>query len=157
MTKELLLHLGSCGLSLDRPNQKNYDPLKEDGSADDHYYTLSGMWDKPESECLEFCLKNNLMKDLAWYIEKRGTEVFVRYTGKVFTMGRYQVFNPLEGSHVYVDTEEEAKEICRTYLQQLAEQNLLKINICRELSNEHGHSTWIASELNTTIEIPIKV
>ena len=151
MTKELLLHLGSCGYSLDRPNQKNYDPTQEDGSTDDHYYTLSGMWDKPEMECLAFCMTNKLFKDVAWYIKQRETEKFVRYTGKVFTMGQYQVFNPLTGMHKFCTTEEEAKQEIADI--SLAILNANKITVCREMSNEHGHTTWVAEEIANPITL----
>lgn len=151
MTKELLLHLGSCGYSLDRPNQKNYEPSKDDGSPDDHYYTVSGMWDKPEMECLDFCMKNKIFKDVAWYIKQRETEKFVRYTGKVFTMGQYQVFNPLNGIHRFCATEAEAKQaIAEISLDIL---NAYKVTVCREMSNEHGHTTWLAEEMQNPITV----
>ena len=151
MTKELLLHLGSCGYSLDRPNQKNYEPSKDDGSPDDHYYTVSGMWDKPEMECLEFCMNNKIFKDVAWYIKQRETEKFVRYTGKVFTMGQYQVFNPLTGTHKFCATEAEAKQEIAIITLALFEAN--KPTVCREMTNEHGHSTWVAEEISNPITI----
>lgn len=151
MTKELLLHLGSCGTSSDRPHIKNYDPAREDGSPDDHYYTVAGMWGKPEIECLAFCMENKLFKDLAWYVRQRETEKFVRYTGKVFTMGQYQVFNPLTGMHRFCETEAEAKaaiaDVIKSYVLGL------NITVCRELTNEHGHSTWTAAP----IEDPVKI
>jgi hypothetical protein len=155
MTKELLLHLGSCGLSLDRPNQKNYDPEKDDGSADGHYYTIANMWDKPEMECLAFCMENKLFKDVAWYIKQRETEKFVRYTGKVFTMGKYQVFNPLTGLHEFCETEELAKiAIAEISKKILATQ---PISVCREMSNEHGHTTWAAEQIVDPISVTANI
>ena len=151
MTKELLLHLGSCGLSLDRPQQKNYEPSKDDGSPDDHYYTVSGMWNKPEMECLAFCMENKLFKDVAWYIKQRETEKFVRYIGEVFTMGQFQVFNPYTGQHVYCETEADAKLAYAEIAKQVLANS--QISVCREMSNEYGHTTWVAE----TIENPITV
>jgi len=145
ITKELLLHLGSCGISFDRPNQKNYDPTKDDSSADDHYFTVANMWGRTEIECIEFLIDNNLSRDLAWYIEQRKTEKFVRYIGKVFSMGKYQVFNTLTGTHQYCDTEEEAKIALTEIAKAIIATHSL--TICRELTNEYGHTTWISSEL----------
>lgn len=145
------MHLGSCGVSLDRPNQKNYEPSKDDGSPDDHYYTLAGMWDKTEMECLDFCMKNKITKDVAWYIKQRETEKFVRYTGKVFTMGQYQVFNPLNGTHKFCETEAEAKQELANITQALY--NTYKPTVCREMTNEHGHATWIAEEMQNAVII----
>ena len=79
VTKELLLHLGSCGISFDRPNQKNYSIPSDDLSDDDHYFTVANMWGKTESECIQFLLDNNLNKDLNWYLEQKKTEKFVRF------------------------------------------------------------------------------
>jgi len=151
LTKELLLHLGSCGKSLDRPECKNYDPLTNDGEPDDHYHTVAGNWGKTESECLDFLLKNKLQKDLTWYLEKRQTEKFIRYVGKVITMGKYQVFNPLTGTHTLCETEAEAKTLMADIANQIIERN--PISVCRELSNELGHTTWIAEEIQNPFTI----
>lgn len=32
-----------------------------------------------------------------WVLEQKKTEAYVRFNGKVMTMGAYQVFNPLTG------------------------------------------------------------
>lgn len=151
MTRELLLHLGSCGTSSDRPHIKNYDPAREDGSPDDHYYTVANMWGKTEMECLAFCMENKLFKDLAWYVKQRETEKFVRYVGKEFTMGRYQVFNPLTGMHAFCETEAEAKTLIADVARHILGAH--PSSVCRELINEHGHTTWVAE----TIENPISV
>jgi hypothetical protein len=144
-TKELLLHLGSCGLSIDRPECKSFDPAINNGEPDDHYHTIDGNWGKPESEVLAYMLKNKLQKDLTWYLEQRKTEKFIRYVGKVITMGKYQVFNPLTGTHTVCETEAEAKTLMADIAKQFMERN--PISVCRELSNELGHATWIPEQI----------
>jgi hypothetical protein len=91
------------------------------------------------------------MKDTAWYLKQRETEKFVRYTGKVFTMGKYQVFNPLTGLHTYCETEELAKAAIAEISKQILETH--KISVCREFSNEHGHTTWVAEQIVDPITI----
>jgi hypothetical protein len=150
-TKELHLHLGSCGFSLDRPECKNYDPAINNGEPDDHYHTVDGNWGKPESEVLTYMFKNKLQKDLNWYLEKRQTEKFIRYVGKVITMGKYQIFNPLTGTHTLCETEAEAKTLMADIANQIIER--YPISVCRELSNELGHTTWIAEEIQNPFTI----
>jgi hypothetical protein len=155
MTRELLSHLGACGMSIDRPELKNFDLSINKGEPDDHYHTVNNNWGKTEAECLDFLLRNQLYKDFYWYVEQRKTEKFIRYVGKVITMGKYQVFNPLTGVHTLCETEAEAKSLMTDIATQIIAQT--PITVCRELSNELGDTTWIPEEIQNPFTISANV
>jgi hypothetical protein len=153
MTKELCLHLGSCGLSLDKPE---LEPFSLEHDNDNHYYTVGQMWGKTEAECVTFCFRNKIFKDMYWYIAQRETEKFVRYIGETITMtNKYQVFNPISGSHISCESEAEAKQKIAEISLQILSHN--KITVCREMSNEFGHTTWVAEEIENPITLTANV
>lgn len=86
-----------------------------------------------------------------WLLAQKSTEAYVRANGSIFTMGAYQVFNPLTGQHTRFETEAEAKaglvEIARAVLNQHCP------NVVQELSNENGDTTWVPTDIHNTLVI----
>lgn len=91
-----------------------------------------------------------MVEPTAWWnnIDK-STEVYVRHNGSIFTMGAYQVFNPLTGVHIRYETEAEAKQGLIAISQAILEQH--KPTVVQELSNENGDTTWIPTEIGKTL------
>jgi hypothetical protein len=79
------------------------------------------------------------------------TELYVRTNGSIFTMGAYQVFNPLTGQHTRYETEAEAKAALVDVAKQVLEQHCPRV--VQELSNENGDTTWIPTTMNETLVI----
>lgn len=97
-------------------------------------------------------LKNNgYVKFAEWVLEQKKTEAYVRFNGSIFTMGAYQVFNPLTGVHTRYETEAEAKAALVEVAGEVLKQHCP--TVVQELSNEKGDTVWIASDLNKTLVI----
>lgn len=86
-----------------------------------------------------------------WILEQKKTEAYVRFNGKVITMGAYQVFNPLTGIHTRYETEEEAKQALVIVANEILQQHCP--SVVQEISNENGDTTWIATEIHKTLII----
>lgn len=86
-----------------------------------------------------------------WILEQKKTEAYVRFNGKVITMGAYQVFNPLTGVHTRYETEAEAKQALVAIAKEILRQHAP--TVVQELSNENGDTVWIPSTLNETLNI----
>jgi len=105
------------------------------------------------SDAINAFISNGKEDFAEWLIELKTTEQYVRDNGSVFTMGAYQVFNPLTGQHTKYQTEENAK----TAIVDIAKE-IIKIHIptaCQELANENGDTTWIPVPLIESINISI--
>ena len=79
------------------------------------------------------------------------TELYVRMNGSQFTMGAYQVFNPLTGQHTRYETEEEAKTALIEVAKQILQQHCP--TVIQELSNENGDTTWVPTTMNETLNV----
>ena len=86
-----------------------------------------------------------------WVLEQKKTEAYVRFNGKVITMGAYQVFNPLTGVHTRYETEAEAKQALIAIAQDILKQH--SPTVVQELSNENGDTVWIATKMNETLVV----
>lgn len=86
-----------------------------------------------------------------WILEQKKTEAYVRFNGKVLTMGAYQVFNPLTGIHTRYETEAEAKAALVEIAQEVLKQHCP--TVVQELSNENGDTCWIPTTMHTTLVI----
>jgi hypothetical protein len=109
-------------------------------------------WDY--DEVIKDLVKNGKNEDAGWMLFHKKTETYVRFNAKEVTMGSYQVFNTITGTHIEYKTEEEAKVGILEIAKQILEQN--KISVCRSLSNENGDSTWIPIELETPYDVVLK-
>mgnify|MGYP003339374226 CR=1 FL=1 len=102
-------------------------------------------------EVIKDLLRRDLKEDAGWLQQQKSTELYVRMNGSQFTMGAYQVFNPLTGQHTRYETEAEAKaalvEVGKQLLVQYCPQ------VIQELSNENGDTTWIPTTMNQTLTI----
>jgi hypothetical protein len=87
----------------------------------------------------------------SWVLEQKKTEAYVRFYGKVITMGAYQVFNPLTGVHTRYETEAEAKQTLIVIAQEVLKQHCPQV--VQELSNENGDTTWIPTEIHKTLVV----
>jgi hypothetical protein len=142
ITKEYLSALGSCYLD------ENLITATPTGKL----LTDNDLWGKPESEVVAFLTEHGYLSDLVWYEDKKKTEAFVRYTGKVITMGlSYQVFNPLTGLHTEYQSEEAAKTAVVEFSRQILESH--KPTVCESLSNENGDSVWIPVDFMSQIKV----
>lgn len=86
-----------------------------------------------------------------WVLEQKKTEAYVRFNGKVITMGAYQVFNPLTGVHTRYETEAEAKQALIAIAQDILKQH--SPTVVQELSNENGDTVWIATKMNEALVV----
>lgn len=107
--------------------------------------------DNDYDAAIKFCSENG-RKDFAdWLIEQKHTEKYVRANGKVITMGAYQVFNPLTGTHTRYETESDAKAALVEIAKEVLKQHCP--TVVQELSNENGDTTWISVNLNDTLVV----
>jgi len=109
------------------------------------------LFGKEYSEVIRECIKNNQNDFAGWMIEQKQTESFVRYTGKEFTMGAYQVFNPLTGLHTRYETEAEATAALIETAKAVLAQHLP--TVCQELSNENGDTCWTSVDFSTKYKV----
>ena len=86
-----------------------------------------------------------------WVLEQKKTEAYVRFNGKVITMGAYQVFNPLTGVHTRYETEAEAKQALIAIAQDILKQH--SPTVVQELSNENGDTVWIATKMKEELTV----
>ena len=134
ITKELLDALGNCG----------------DGPA---FIEANNLWGKTDEEVLRAMKDAGVLEPVFFWRQAKSSEAFVRYFGSIFTMGAYQVFNPLTGLHTRYETEAEAKaalvELAKSVLQYHG------LSVVQELSNELGDTTWIPTQLHETLTVSI--
>jgi transposase-like protein len=132
---------------LDRQFYINY------GACVDGYKAVLelGLLDKELTEVEQSLRLNNFVEYADWLLTIKSNEKYVRENGSIFTMGAYQVFNPLTGQHARYETEDEAKlaliEVAKQVLQQHCP------TVVQELSNENGDTTWIPTAMNETLTI----
>jgi hypothetical protein len=133
ITKELLIDtMNACEPALDFIENEN-------------------LWDAEEPIVVSKFLEANRRVDLRWYINQKKTEAFVRFNGKEFTMGAYQVFNSLTGLHTRYETEAEATAALIETAKAVLAQHLP--TVCQELSNENGDTCWIPTDFSTKYDI----
>lgn len=100
---------------------------------------------------ITFCLENG-RKDFAdWLSEQKRTEYYVKLNGGTISMGAYQVFNPLTGVHTRYETEAEARQALIDMAKLVLDTH--KLIVVREMSNEHGDTTWIPTSMPDTLVI----
>lgn len=118
------------------------------------FATNQNLLEKEYFEVIKECIRNNQNDFAGWMVEQKNTEGYVRYNGKEFTLGAYQVFNPLTGVHTRYETESEATlayiEIAKAVLAQQA------LTVCQELSNENGDTCWIPTDFSNKYEVMLK-
>jgi hypothetical protein len=96
-------------------------------------------------------LQADLKNDAGFILEIKNSEYYVKNNGGIFTMGAYQVFNPLTGQHTRYKTEEEAKIALVEISKQVLDLHCPRV--VQELSNENGDTTWIPTEIHKTIVV----
>lgn len=84
-----------------------------------------------------------------WILEQKKTEAYVRFNGKVLTMGAYQVFNPLTGIHTEYPDEQSAREAMVVIGQQILE--TYPVTLVQAISNENGDQAWSPVTLETPL------
>lgn len=94
---------------------------------------------------------NNYAVFADWLLEAKNSEKYVRDNGSEFTMGSYQIFNPIDGKHTRYETEAEM----RAALVEMAKLLLTTYPplVVQELRNEKGDATWIPTEIHKTLTI----
>ena len=134
ITKELMDALGNCG----------------DGPA---FIEANNLWGKTDEEVLRAMKDAGVLEPVIFWRQAKSSEAFVRYFGSTFTMGAYQVFNPLTGLHTRYETEAEAKaalvELAKSVLQYHG------LSVVQELSNELGDTAWVPTQLHETLTVSI--
>lgn len=98
-----------------------------------------------------FCVNNGHQDFADWLTDQKKTEFYVRNNGSIFTMGAYQVFNPLTGTHTRYETEVEAKAALVEIAKEILKQHCP--TVVQEMSNENGDTTWIPTTMNQTLVI----
>jgi len=149
ITKELLSTIGSCYVDSNLSStDSNGDSTSQMLGAVGLYsfFENNDLWDKPESHVANVLRSHGHLADLNWYFNAKKTEAYVRFVGKVITMGQYQVFNPITGLHTYCETLSAAKAAMADIANQVLA-NAPQITICQEISNEHGDTTWISTQI----------
>jgi hypothetical protein len=69
-------------------------------------------------------------------------------------MEKYVIFNPLTGTHTYVDSVEEARQKQFTILREHVESTVLPMFSCNlEKTNEDGSKTWVLFDLELEKEV----
>lgn len=113
----------------------------------------NGLIDGDYDVAISFCNANGKPEFGSWLEHQKSTEAFVRMNGSIFTMGAYQVFNPLTGQHTRYETEAEA----RTALVEIAKEVLAQHcpRVVQELSNENGDTTWVVTSLNEQLIVSL--
>lgn len=132
ITKELMDALGNCG----------------DGPA---FIEANNLWGKTDEEVLRAMKEAGVLEPVVFWRQAKNSEAFVRYFGSIFTMGAYQVFNPLTGVHTRYETEAEAKAALVDVAKQVVQ--LHCPTVVQELSNELGDTAWIPTQLHESIVI----
>jgi hypothetical protein len=134
ITKELMEAIGACDTG---PN----------------FIDENNLWGKTEDELIK-CVTDagRISEDpIQWYLKQRTTEAYVRFTGKEFKLGAYQVFNPLTGLHTRYETEAEATAALIEMAKAVLAQHLP--TVCQELSNENGDTCWTPIDFSTKYDI----
>jgi hypothetical protein len=88
---------------------------------------------------------------LNWFDQLKNSEQYVRFNGSIFTMGAYQVFNPLTGVHTRYETESEAKAALIEVAQQVLQKHCPIV--VQEITNENGDTSWTPTTMNETLVI----
>lgn len=129
------------------------EAFKELNACVEGYETAlrTGNVGKDIDEVISYCNNNNLTSFADWLIEQKKTEYYVRNNGSILTMGAYQVFNPLTGTHTRYETEVEAKAALVEIAKEVLNQHCP--TVVQELSNENGDTTWIPTTMNETLVV----
>jgi hypothetical protein len=137
ITKELLEAIGACDVG--------YAFIEE-----------NNLWGKTEDELIKFITDVGRISEepIQWYLKQRTTEAYVRFTGKVLTMGTYQVFNSLTGLHTQYETEAEAKEALAKVCEALID--YYKPTVCQEITTQNGDACWTAIDMVATRKVTIE-
>jgi hypothetical protein len=99
-----------------------------DGCTEGYRYCLqNNLIPSDYDEAIKFMRENDKEEYAIWLEQQKTSEAFVRMNGSIFTMGAYQVFNPLTGQHVRAETEEEAKTV---FLEIASAYRFLRANDC---------------------------
>jgi hypothetical protein len=130
LTKEFLIAQGACeeGIQI---------------CIDNNYFGMD--CDEVIKELIKIDKKDHARGLLSY----KSTELYVRMNGSQFTMGAYQVFNPLTGQHTRYETEAEAKAALIEVAKKVLAQHCPRV--IQELSNENGDTTWIPTNMNETL------
>lgn len=96
-------------------------------------------------------LRKGYRDEAAWMQGSKSTETYVRMNGSILTMGAYQVFNPLTGTHTRYETEEEAKQALVAVAKDVLAAHVPQV--VQEISNEKGDAVWIPVDMVTTLVI----
>lgn len=112
--------------------------------------TLS-LLDKPIEYVIDNLKNGGYTEHANWLLKVKSTEKYVRENGSIFTMGAYQVFNPLTGIHTKYETEAEAKQALIEVAKEVLKQHCPLV--VQELSNENGDATWIPTTIHETLTI----
>lgn len=123
-----------------------------DGCTEGYRFGLeNNLIDGDYDAAIAFCNANGRPEFGGWLEHQKSTEAYVRLNGSIFTMGAYQVFNPITGQHTRYETEAEAKAA----LIEVAKEVLIHHSprVVQELSNENGDTTWLPTDMHETLEI----
>ena len=132
LTKEVFSALNACA--------EGYETAIKTGNVGKDY-----------DEVIAYCFANGLEPFGNWLTEQKKTEYYVRNNGSIITMGAYQVFNPLTGTHTRYETEAEAKAALVDVAKQVLQQHCPIV--VQEISNENGDTTWIPTTMNETLTV----
>jgi hypothetical protein len=122
-----------------------------DGCTEGYRYCLqNNLIPSDYDEAIKFMRENDKEEYAIWLEQQKTSEAFVRMNGSIFTMGAYQVFNPLTGQHVRAETEEEAKTVFLEIVRQLTD--FYAPTIVQELQNENGDTAWVATDMKQVLK-----
>ena len=127
--------------------------LKDIGMCKEGYDAMNalGNYGLTLDEAAENLKNAGYPKFAEWILEQKKTEAYVRFNGKVITMGAYQVFNSLTGVHTRYETEAEAKAALIQVAKDVLAQHCPRV--VQELSNENGDTCWIPTTMNETLVV----
>ena len=99
-------------------------------------------------QAVAFLEKNNQSLWAWWLNKQKETELYVRSNGSTIIMNsKYQVFNPLTGTHTACDTEDDMKKLVLDISQQIVD--TYKVSVNQEIGNENGDVAWLSLNLDT--------
>jgi len=102
---------------------------------------------------INYCRENGGEEFAIWLEDQKKTEAYVRLNGENITMGAFQVFNPLIGSHVRYETEAEARAALVAIAKEVLKQHCP--HMAQELSNENGDTTWILTTIHEQLVVTL--
>lgn len=102
---------------------------------------------------IQYCRDNAGEEFATWLEEQKKTEAYVRLNGENITMGAFKVFNPLAGTHVKFETEEEARTAMAEIAKEVLKQHCPRV--VQEISNENGDTTWIQTSIHEQFVVTV--